>query len=67
MMTKATWRAVQEALEKTLTVEESRILDFLAAGKTQPEIGAILGLHRSAVWRRIRVLRIRYQMTVGRD
>ena len=40
-----------------LTTEQRQIVDLLALGKTQPEIGRALGMHRSAVWRRIKKLK----------
>lgn len=56
-MTARQWLSIIEV--DRLTEEERRIVSLLADGKTQPEIAAILGLHRSAVWRRIAKLRKR--------
>jgi DNA-binding Lrp family transcriptional regulator len=39
-----------------LSAENRRIVELLAEGKTQPQIGEELGLHRSAVWRRVKKL-----------
>lgn len=52
------WHAARAKFVGTLSAEEQRIFDLLAQGLTQPEIGRQLGLHRSAVWRRIRRLRV---------
>ncbi len=46
-------------LRGRLSEEEDRLLDLLTAGRTEPEIGKLLGLHRSAVWRRIRKIKTR--------
>ena len=54
------WGAARQRLG-SLTSEEERILELLDAGRTQPEIAEELGLHRSAVWRRIRKLRNRLE------
>lgn len=51
------WRQLQSDLQGQLSDEDSRILALLAEGKTQPEIGRRLGLHRSAVWRRVSKLK----------
>lgn len=42
-----------------LSDEEHRIVDMLAADKSQAEIAAALGQHRSMVWRKVRKLRAR--------
>jgi DNA invertase Pin-like site-specific DNA recombinase len=36
---------------------DQRILELAAAGKTQLAIALELGIHRSAVWRRLKLLR----------
>jgi DNA-binding NarL/FixJ family response regulator len=51
------WTAIRVQLKGKLSTEHERILDLLVEGKTQPEIARQLGLHRSAVWRRIRQIR----------
>jgi DNA-binding CsgD family transcriptional regulator len=57
--TRATdWVAFRSQLKGNLSSEQLRILDLLIEGKTQPEIAQQLSLHRSAVWRRIKKLRI---------
>lgn len=55
-MHKPEWAEIRSRLAGSLSDEDRRILDLLAQDKTQPEIGKDLGLHRSAVWRRIRKL-----------
>src|SRR5262245_33499415 len=51
------WSLIAERLGSDLTPDERRLLGLLRDGKTQPEIAAALGLHRSAVWRRAQALR----------
>jgi len=51
------WQTVLSNHFGRLDAENRRILELLTEGKTQPEIGATLGLHRSAVWRRIRKIK----------
>jgi uncharacterized membrane protein len=46
-----------------LSSEDEKILDLLIQGRTQPEIGEELGMHRSAVWRRVTRLRKRLDGT----
>lgn len=56
-MSKEFWANAHRELQGRLSEEEDRILSLLAKGKNQPEIGTTLGLHRSAVWRRIQKLK----------
>ena len=56
---RAEWSEVAERLGSDVNPDERRLLTLLRDGKTQPEIAAELGLHRSAVWRRVRALRQR--------
>ena len=51
------WRLALQQLQG-IEGQERQIVELLAAGHTQPQIGKQLGLHRSAVWRRIRRLRV---------
>ena len=46
-----------------MSPEEQRIVELIVIGHTQPEIGRELGLHRSAVWRRVKKLRDRLTET----
>lgn len=55
----ATNWAVAKAKLGPLSDEEQRIIDMLAADKTQAEIAAELGQHRSMVWRKVRKLRVK--------
>ena len=59
------WQAILESQEGQLSAEERSIVALLAQGETQPAIGRKLGLHRSAVWRRIKALRKRLQSSPG--
>lgn len=52
------WKAAQQELTDASPTEK-RLLALLVDGRTQPEIGRELGLHRSAVWRRVKKLRKR--------
>ena len=49
------WRTILNSSE--LSEEERRIVELLAEGNTQAEIARQLGLHRSAVWRRVKIIR----------
>jgi DNA-binding NarL/FixJ family response regulator len=53
----AKWARVTAEQKGALDTESRSILDLLVQGKTQPEIAASLGLHRSAVWRRVKRLK----------
>ena len=46
-----------EAKQLNLEAQYRQIAEMLAQGKTQPQIGRALRLHRSAVWRRIRKMK----------
>ena len=46
-----------QAKAQSLETEYRRIVEMRAQGKTYPEIGKALGLHRSAVWRRVRKIK----------
>ena len=56
------WRGAGGKL-RGMSSEEQRIVELLVIGRTQPEIGRELGLHRSAVWRRVKKLRDRLTET----
>lgn len=60
------WSAALNDLRGKTTPEEESILQLLAKGVTQPSIGKRLGLHRSAVWRRVRRLRLLLDDRAGR-
>lgn len=55
------WQSVLDSQGVPLSDEERLIVSLLAQGKTQPQIGRELSLHRSAVWRRIKALRKRLE------
>ncbi|MBK9114538.1 MAG: helix-turn-helix domain-containing protein [Betaproteobacteria bacterium] len=46
-----------------LSNEERKIAELIAQGKTQAEIAGQLGLHRSAVWRRVKAIAARRRTT----
>ena len=54
----ANWGGAREQLG-ALSSEDDRILGLLEQGKMQAEIGTELGMHRSAVYRRVKRLRAR--------
>jgi hypothetical protein len=58
------WAVLRSSLQRTLSAEDTKLLDLLAAGKSTPEIAAIIGQHRSRVWRRAQELK---QRLVDRD
>jgi DNA-binding CsgD family transcriptional regulator len=55
------WNIARRGLEGQLTPEEQRIVEMLAAGKTQPEIGCALGQHRSMVWRKVQRIKAKLE------
>lgn len=52
MKAKYDWATARTHLRGNLSDDDRRLLDLLAEGKSTPEIAAILGQHRSLVWRR---------------
>ena len=60
--TSTNWQTILNTQGSGMSEEERTIVSLLAQGATQPEIGRRLGLHRSAVWRRIKALRKRLQI-----
>lgn len=59
------WHSLLES--RDLSSEERRLLELLAQGKTQAGIAAQLGMHRSAVWRRVNTLRKRAKAVSGEN
>jgi len=55
------WAAQAEKLAITTTSREMEILRLLREGKSQPEIGRLLGLTRSGVWHRVQSMRARVE------
>ncbi len=53
------WHALRAALHTTITDDDTRLLDLLAAGKSTPTIAKLLGQHRSRIWRRSQALKQR--------
>jgi DNA-binding NarL/FixJ family response regulator len=53
------WKAAAVQLHEQLNEEERRIVQLLAEGHNRPHIAATMGLHRSAVWRKIQKIRER--------
>ena len=64
MYTKEDWQGAQAKL-RDLGLEEQRILELLAQGLSHRRIGEELGLHRSAIWRRVKKLRARLEEQPG--
>lgn len=48
---KTDWQRVRAALQGRLSEEERLILDLLVAGKSQSDVGTVVGRNRAAVWR----------------
>jgi len=59
----AQWRALLDTAGDGLSHEEKDIAELLAQGKTQAAVGAQLGLHRSAVWRKAKAIAAKTKMT----
>jgi len=55
-LTPTEWQTLIETLGDQLSAEEKAIAEMLAQEKTQAAIGAQMGLHRSAVWRRAKAI-----------
>lgn len=62
-LTASEWRALLDAVGTVLSDEERKIAESLAQGKTQAAIAVQLGLHRSAVWRRVKAIAARRRTT----
>ena len=56
---KIDWNVALHSIGSKLGIVETQVLRLLAEGKTQSQIGSELGLHRSAVWRRVHRIRQR--------
>jgi DNA-binding CsgD family transcriptional regulator len=59
--TSINWQRLGPTELAQLTPEQRKLVAMLADGKTQPQIAQALQMHRSAVWRRIKKLRITLQ------
>jgi len=55
------WKSVHAEQLQSLSEAERKLFSLLAQGKSQVEIGKILNLHRSAVWRRVARLRKKFE------
>jgi len=55
-LTPTEWQTLIETIGDQLSAEEKAIAEMLAQEKTQAAIGAQMGLHRSAVWRRAKAI-----------
>ena len=62
-LTASEWRALLDLPSNVLSDEERKIAESLSQGKTQAAIAVQLGLHRSAVWRRVKVIAARRRTT----
>ncbi len=51
------WNRVKATL--TLSEEETKIVDMLAARRSLPDIGRALGQHRSMIWRKVERIKSR--------
>jgi hypothetical protein len=60
MSRKEYWTLIRDASVGQLTDEEARIVVALADGKTMPEIGRLLGQHRSMIWRKTKKIEARF-------
>jgi DNA-binding NarL/FixJ family response regulator len=63
MSRKAEWSRIQDRLAGQLSEEEQRIVAALAEGKTMPEVGRMLGQHRSMIWRKTQRIKARVENT----
>ena len=59
MSRKAEWSQIRDMLAGQLSEEEQLIVAALAEGKTMPEVGRMLGQHRSMIWRKTKRIRAR--------
>jgi len=55
----AEWSRIQGTLSGRLSEEEQRIVAALVEGKSLPDIGRMLGQHRSMIWRKAQNIRAR--------
>jgi hypothetical protein len=60
MSRKDDWAKIRDTCAGHLTEEETRIVAALADGKTMPEIGRLLGQHRSMIWRKTKKIERRF-------
>ena len=51
------WNSVKSKL--TLSDEEQKIVEMLAARRSLPDIGKALGQHRSMIWRKVERIKAR--------
>lgn len=54
---KLDWNSVKAKL--TLSDEEQKIVEMLAARRSLPDIGKALGQHRSMIWRKVERIKAR--------
>jgi DNA-binding CsgD family transcriptional regulator len=55
-VTASEWQALLATARGDLSDQEREIARLLAEGKTQVAIAGQLGIHRSAVWRRVKAM-----------
>ena len=63
MREKFDWASARSTFQGTLSDDDTRLLDLLASGKSTPKIAAILGEHRSRVWRRSQEIKERLMVS----
>lgn len=61
----AEWSGILKTLASELSEEEKTIVSALAEGKSTPEIGRMLGKHRSMIWRTAQRIRTRTKGVLG--
>ncbi|HWZ63644.1 MAG TPA: helix-turn-helix domain-containing protein [Steroidobacteraceae bacterium] len=58
-MQREEWAEILASLASQLSENERRIAKAMAEGKSTPEIGKMLGEHRSMIWRKAQRIRAR--------
>lgn len=61
MARKDEWSRILGRLAGQLSEEETKIVAALAEGKTMPEVGKMLGQHRSMIWRKTQRIKARVE------
>ena len=59
------WARLLASAGGTLAPSERELVQNLAAGRSQTEIAAAMGVHRSAVWRQAKKLAARLQKSTS--
>ena len=61
-MKRPDWVTIKNRLAGRMSDDEFRIVELLIKGKTMVEVGQILGMHRSMVWRRMQRIKDRSEL-----